>query len=71
MVDSNSSVCCTLAMTKSEAIHLFGSKARLARALGVSRSAVSQWKEERIPGAHALRIRYELCHDKAKEKLRN
>ena len=33
-------------MTKSEAIAIFGTAAELARAVGVSRSYVSQWDEE-------------------------
>lgn len=33
-------------MTKSQAIAAFGSAAGLARAVGVSRSYVSQWPEE-------------------------
>jgi transcriptional repressor of cell division inhibition gene dicB len=35
-----------ISMTKSQAIEHFGSAAALARALGVSRSAVSHWPEE-------------------------
>lgn len=49
-------------MTKRDAIALFGSAANLARALGVSRSAVSQWPaqldqrtSDRVFGA-ALRL---------------
>ena len=33
-------------MTKSEAIKIFGSGAELARALGITRGAVSQWPED-------------------------
>lgn len=33
-------------MLKQEAIEHFGSQANLARALGVSRSAISQWPDE-------------------------
>lgn len=33
-------------MTKQEAINLFGTGAALARALGFTRSAISQWPDE-------------------------
>lgn len=36
-------------MTKSEAIAMFGTQADLARAVGVTRSYVSQWSEELRP----------------------
>lgn len=36
-------------MTKSEAIAMFGTQADLARAVGVTRSYVSQWPEELRP----------------------
>ena len=49
-------------MTKAQAIGIFGSAAALARAVGVTRSYVSQWPEEleqgiadRVRGA-ALRL---------------
>lgn len=49
-------------MTKSEAISIFGSGAELARALGITRAAISQWPEilhqrdiDRVTGA-ALRL---------------
>lgn len=48
-------------MTKSEALAFFdGSPAKLARALGITRSAVSQWPDDRIPEAKALRLRHEI-----------
>ena len=49
-------------MKKTDAIKLFNSAANLARALGVSESAVSQWAED-VPEKHELRIRYELKPD--------
>jgi len=47
-------------LTKQEAIALFATAKGLAQALGVSKSAVSQWPEGPIPVKHDLRIRYEL-----------
>ncbi len=47
-------------LTKREAIALFKTAKGLAEALGVSKSAVSQWPEGPIPVKHDLRIRYEL-----------
>ncbi len=52
-------------MTKTEAIELFGGKqAYVARALGISRSSVSEWTEElsqnltdRVVGAHIRHTR--------------
>jgi len=32
-------------MTKQDAVHHFGSQAALARALGIKKSAVSEWKD--------------------------
>lgn len=57
-----------MSMTKTDAIQLFGSQTALARALGLTDSAVSQWPEEltqeridRVTGA-AIRLSglYEL-----------
>ena len=36
-------------MTKTEVIKVFGSQAAIAKALGISRSAVSQWNEFLTP----------------------
>lgn len=56
-------------ITKEEAVGLFRTQAGLARALGIERQAVSQWKDgEPIPEKQALRIRYQLrpeCFDKS------
>lgn len=56
-------------MTKSDAIKIFGKAARLAEAIGVTPSAVSQWGEElsqqqadRILGA-AVRVGQITPHD--------
>jgi len=46
-------------MLKQKAIKIYGTPSALARALGVTKSAVSQWGET-IPERHALKIRYEL-----------
>ncbi len=47
-------------LSKHEAIALFSSAKELAKALGISKSAVSQWPDGPIPDRHDLRIRYEL-----------
>lgn len=49
-------------MKKREAIDQFGSAVALARALGITKQAVSQWSEEKIPEKQELRIRYVLDH---------
>ncbi len=48
-------------LSKQFAIRLFGSQAKLAKALDISRAAVAQWPDdEPIPEKQAMRIRYEL-----------
>lgn len=47
-------------LSKQEAIALFSSAKELAKALGISKAAVSQWPDGPIPDNHDLRIRYEL-----------
>jgi hypothetical protein len=47
-------------LRKHEAIALFSTAKGLATALGISKSAVSQWSEGPIPENHDLKIRYEL-----------
>ncbi|HLW75314.1 MAG TPA: Cro/CI family transcriptional regulator [Gammaproteobacteria bacterium] len=47
-------------LSKQEAIALFPTAKALATALGVSKSAVSQWPDGPIPENHDLKIRYEL-----------
>lgn len=48
-------------MTKREALVHFKNASEMAEALGITRSAVSQWDDEdQIPPVHELRIRYEL-----------
>lgn len=48
-------------ITKTQAVHLFGSVEKLRAALGLkNRQAIYQWPEDRIPEKHFLRIRYEL-----------
>lgn len=39
-----------------EIIEHFGGKAKLAKVMGVSRAAVSQWMTEGIPAARAIEI---------------
>jgi len=56
-------------MTKEQAISLYGSASRLAEALGITKGAVSLWRDDRpIPERHELRLRYEL-KPKGVEKL--
>lgn len=51
-------------ITKAQAIALFGkgrgAQQRLAEALGLTRQAVSYWREGPIPDRHDLRLRYEI-----------
>lgn len=48
-------------MTKTEALEIFnGSASRLAKALNITRQAVHQWPEEKIPEKQELKIRYEV-----------
>lgn len=47
-------------LNKQEAIALFSTAKALATALGISKSAVSQWPDGPIPENHDLKIRYEL-----------
>ena len=50
-----------LKITKRQAVKWFGSQAKLARALGISRAAVFNWADdEPIPQLRAMTIRYEL-----------
>jgi len=42
-------------MEKTQAISHFGSAANLARALGISKAAVSQWKDQ-VPELRALQL---------------
>ena len=45
-------------ITKEKAIRLFGGKAKLARALNIKPSAVTQWKDGKpIPELRAYQIR--------------
>ena len=54
-------------ITKEQAIEAFGSAAKLARALGITKGAVSQWQPgEPIPQAQALRLKYVIAPKKFK-----
>jgi DNA-binding XRE family transcriptional regulator len=44
-------------MTKKEAIKLYGTKRKLAEALGVSVQAVNAWNEKQIPKLREYQIR--------------
>jgi len=49
-------------ITKEQAVALFGSQIALAKALGITKGAVSQWRDgEPIPEAQALKLRYEIA----------
>lgn len=50
----------SIQITKNEAVEMFGSKADLARALGIAKSAVSQWSDGPIPEKQAMKIRFML-----------
>lgn len=51
-------------ITKEKAVEAFGSQVALARALGITRGAVSQWPAGKpIPEVHALRLKHELRPD--------
>ena len=44
-----------------DAVRLFGTKSKLARALGINRQAITKWSDgEPIPALRAMQIRYEL-----------
>lgn len=46
---------------KKDAVSIYGTQQALADALGISRSAVAMWADNKpIPAEHALRLRYEL-----------
>jgi len=54
----------TETITRKQAVAAFGSVVALAKALGISRTAVYLWPEnDPIPELQALRLRYELCPD--------
>lgn len=58
-------------MTLKQALEHFEGKADLARALGVSRQAISNWDEDKpIPGFRELQLKYEILPSK-KAKKRN
>lgn len=49
-------------ITKARALELLGGVVGVAKALGITKGAVSQWAEEEpIPDGHAYKIIYELC----------
>lgn len=48
-------------MKKTEAIEIFGSEAKLAQALNLSRSAVSQWGDT-VPPLRAYQIKEIVAH---------
>jgi len=46
--------------TKAQAISLYPTQTELAEALGISKSAVSNWPDGPILEVHDLKLRYEL-----------
>lgn len=44
-------------MTKDEAIKLAGNAATLAEVLGITRQAVCQWKDDKIPPLQVYRLK--------------
>lgn len=47
-------------ITKAEAIALYPTQTALAEALGIGKSAVSEWPDGPILEVHDLKLRYEL-----------
>ena len=48
-------------MTLDEALEPFNNnKARLARALGISKQAITKWDPDEIPNERALELKYEI-----------
>jgi DNA-binding transcriptional regulator YdaS (Cro superfamily) len=53
-----------MAIQKKDAIAAYGTQQALADALGISRTAVTMWSDDKpIPAEHDLRLRYELKPD--------
>lgn len=57
MLDAVGVACSTVVMLKTDVIRYFGSATKTARALGISKSAVSHWPEI-VPAIRALQIAY-------------
>ncbi|OZI26693.1 hypothetical protein CAL26_05060 [Bordetella genomosp. 9] len=55
-------------LTKQNAIDLFGNGAELARALGFTRSAISQWPHELDKGRSYMVVGAALCHGKVRSR---
>jgi len=54
-------------LTKRKALELFGTVTNLAKVLGITKSAVSQWEMDGpIPREHDLAIKYEIKPEKFK-----
>jgi len=51
-------------ISKQDAISAYGTQQALADALGISRTAVTMWADDKpIPENHALKLQYELKPD--------
>lgn len=51
-------------ISKHDAIAMYGTQQALADALGISRTAVTMWPDDKpIPERHALKLRFELRPD--------
>jgi len=58
-------------ITKERAIKLFGSAAKLADALGITRQAIYYWPDNsEIPEGYDMKIRYELRPELFKVKAK-
>ena len=47
-------------MDKKTAISLYGTQTALAKALGITKQAISQWDDGQIPELQELKLRYVL-----------
>lgn len=50
-------------ITKKQAVSHYRTQTALAKALGVTKGAVSQWPEGPLPRVHQLALRYEIAPD--------
>ena len=51
-------------ITKQQIIDYFGSASAAARKLSITRQALSQWRNDRVPIAHQLRMKFEIAPEK-------
>jgi hypothetical protein len=54
---------------KADVLRVFGTHQAAADALGIGRTAVTMWPDDKpIPAEHALRLRYEIAPEKFKPR---